>query len=253
MTVCESNRMPARNRGLWDQLTTAIRWSVALLVELLLVSDGAGYATAESWEGLSGLERVAVETAVEVEVPDASADHLTRHIEARIANATPRPMIDPTSPNRLRLRVTVRPISATTLRGFYLPFSGTYGVGSVRLILARRASVSGVPHAVDAVVWEEERLVAGPWRDTQNVLVRAVDELVSEFLTGYEASVRRTMNDRYLLSEALRSNVCYSSGQALRFPVSSVESISDGGKGDGRRLVRSAPRCREVCNRAPDE
>ena len=122
------------------------------------------------------------------QIPGLSADELTRHVEAMLADAASRPLIDVANSNRLRLRVSVRPISAATLRGFYLPFSGTYGIESVRLSVARAAAVAGVTRSIPAVVWEEERLVAAPWRQTPPAVMRAVNEIVSVFLTSYQAA-----------------------------------------------------------------
>jgi hypothetical protein len=164
-----------------------LKGGIALLIGLMLINDGRSGA-GESWQGLERLSQVTVETGLDTQIPGLSADELTRHVEAMLADAASRPLIDVASSNRLRLRVSVRPISATTLRGFYLPFSGTYGIGSVRLSVARAAAVAGVPRSIPAVVWEEERLVAAPWWQTQPAVMRAVNEIVSVFLASYQAA-----------------------------------------------------------------
>jgi hypothetical protein len=80
----------------------------------------------------------------------------------------------------VRLRVFVEPVSATTLRGFWLPFSGTYGVGGVRLAVERVVTHENAPRAFTAVVWQTERAVGAPWRATDQEVVRLLDEMVGE-------------------------------------------------------------------------
>src|SRR5262249_46644798 len=53
------------------------------------------------------------------------------------------PAPDSKSPDRLRLVIAVREVSGNELRGFYLPMSGTYGIGSVRLTVERQVVVVG--------------------------------------------------------------------------------------------------------------
>jgi hypothetical protein len=93
--------------------------------------------------------------------------------------------LDPASPARLRLTVAVRPYSATTLRGFWLPFSGTYGIGPVRLSVKRTAVVTGMSTPILASVWDAERQAAGPWRESPAEILRLLDEALSDFLDAY--------------------------------------------------------------------
>jgi hypothetical protein len=81
---------------------------------------------------------------------------------------------------RIRLTVSVRPVSATTLRGFWLPFSGIYGVGRVRLAVERMVSVPDIERAVPAVLWQAERAVAGPWRKADEEIARSLDDMAAE-------------------------------------------------------------------------
>jgi hypothetical protein len=81
---------------------------------------------------------------------------------------------------RIRLTVSVRPVSATTLRGFWLPFSGIYGVGSLRLAVERMVTVPDVERAVPAVVWQTKRAVAGPWRKADQEIARSLDDMTAE-------------------------------------------------------------------------
>jgi hypothetical protein len=82
--------------------------------------------------------------------------------------------------DRIRLTVSVRPVSATTLRGFWLPFSGLYGVGTLRLAVERMVTLPGVGRAVPAVVWQAERAVAGPWRNADQDIARSLAEMAAE-------------------------------------------------------------------------
>jgi hypothetical protein len=82
--------------------------------------------------------------------------------------------------DRIRLTVSVRPVSATTLRGFWLPFSGVYGVGTLRLAVERMVTLPGVARAVPAVVWQAERALAGPWRNADQDIARSLDEMAAE-------------------------------------------------------------------------
>ena len=79
----------------------------------------------------------------------------------------------------------VRPYSATTLRGFWLPFSGTYGIGPVRLSVERTAMVTGMSTPLVASVWHTERQAAGPWRESPAEIFKLLDDALSDFLDAY--------------------------------------------------------------------
>ena len=158
-----------------------------LLVLTGLLVTGVAHAAGPPG-GLTGLERVAVRVEGTADV----AATLSAELQQRIADALRRPPrgvhIDPASPDVLRLTVGIRSLSSATLRGFNLPFSGTYGVGPVRLALQRRVVVGGVSDVL-ATVWEDERQAAGPWRGVAAQARRLTDELVDAFLAAYRAKL----------------------------------------------------------------
>jgi hypothetical protein len=80
-------------------------------------------------------------------------------------------------------------VSATELRGFYLPFSGWYGLGSVRLAVERAVTVPGVAGPVRAVVWQAERPVQTSWQRSGAAIVTLVDALAVGFLEDYRRTV----------------------------------------------------------------
>ncbi len=110
---------------------------------------------------------------------------MRRRAEAALRERPPAPALDSASPDRLRLTVAVRPYGASELRGFWLPFSGTYGIGPVRLAVERLVAVPGLPLPVPAVVWQAERQAKGPWRKAATEIVTLLDDLVAAFLADY--------------------------------------------------------------------
>ena len=158
-----------------------------LLVLTGLLVTGVAHAAGPPG-GLTGLERV----AVRVEGTTDVVATLSAELQQRIADALRQPprgvQIDPASPDVLRLTVGIRSLSSATLRGFNLPFSGTYGVGPVRLALQRRVVVGGVSDVL-ATVWEDERQAAGPWRGVAAQARRLTDELVDAFRAAYRAEL----------------------------------------------------------------
>lgn len=111
-----------------------------------------------------------------------TADDVTEHLVGGLRKAEPPLTIRDGVSDRIRLTVTVRPMSATTLRGFWLPLSGTYGIGALRLGVERMVTLSGSPRALSALVWHTERIVGIAWRETNREIVRLLDEMVAEFL-----------------------------------------------------------------------
>ena len=135
---------------------------------------------------LAHLDRIAVRVEAG---PDARA--LSVELERRIVDALrsaspPAIQVDASSADVLRLIVGIRAVDATVLRGFYLPFSGTYAIGPIRLALQRPVSLGGVP-GVPATVWEDERQAAAPWRRMADETRRLVDELITGFLQAHRA------------------------------------------------------------------
>ena len=143
-----------------------------------------------AWPGLRGLKRVAVEVVFTPDHPQLAPEVVEKRLEdVLLANPNaPRP--DAKSPDRLRLVVAVREVSANELRGYYLPMSGTYGIGSVRLAVERQVVVMGEPPRagagppaagapIPALVWQVERQARGPWRRSGAEIMALVDDLVA--------------------------------------------------------------------------
>ena len=120
--------------------------------------------------------------AIEIEhpLPATTVEELRSRLEAALCGDDPVGTVRSGVLNRIRLTVSVRPVSATTLRGFWLPFSRIYGVGTLRLAVERMVTVPGVARTVPAVVWQAERAVAGPWRKADQEIARSVDEMAAE-------------------------------------------------------------------------
>lgn len=159
--------------------------STVLLALLLLAAAGASAPDAAS--GLRGLPRVALEVVL---APDLTGleDDLEQRVERALREQPPAPVLDSNSAPKLRLVVTVRAVSASELRGFWLPLSGTAAVGTVRLEVARPVTLPGAPApsaTVPAIVWHAERLIAHPWRQVETAVGSAVDELMAAFLDDY--------------------------------------------------------------------
>lgn len=159
--------------------------ALAFWVALVLAAMSASPAAAEPARGLAGLTTLGVDVDLDSSQDSLSSEQLARRIDARLRAAAPALTLDPASPVRLRLTIAVRPYSATTLRGFWLPFSGTYGIGPVRLSVERTAVVTGMSAPILASVWNAERQAAGPWRESPAEILRLLDETLSDFLAAY--------------------------------------------------------------------
>jgi len=150
------------------------------LAALLVVT--AGTAGAAELAGLTRLRHVAVSVDVEHPLDVMTADDLLARLQDGLHRAAPPLTLAESAADRIRFTVSVRPMSATTLRGFWLPFSGTYGVGALRLGVERLVMLQGLPRAFPAVVWQTERAVGAPWRETEREIARLLDEMVAELL-----------------------------------------------------------------------
>jgi len=159
----------------------ALALSLALLLAVTSVRPAAG----EPARGLAGLTTIGVDVELDPSQESLSSEQLARRIDARLRAAVPGLTLDPASPARLRLTVVVRPYGATALRGFWLPFSGTYGIGPVRLSVERPALVPGMSTPLLASVWHAERQVAGPWRESPAEILKLLDQALSDFLDAY--------------------------------------------------------------------
>jgi len=157
----------------------------ALTLVLMHVAGLVRPAPAEPARALVGLSTLGVDVERDPSQESLSVERLARRIHARLSEGAPALTLDPVGRDRLRLTVAVRPYGATTLRGFWLPFSGTYGLGPVRLSLERMATIASIPEPVRANVWHAERQAAGPWRDSPAEILKLLDETLAEFLEAY--------------------------------------------------------------------
>ncbi len=132
--------------------------------------------------GLSGLRRVSVLVDLEHPIDPVTVEDVVARVEEAIRGAEPPLAIHEGATDRVRLTVAVAPVSATTLRGFWLPLSGTYGIGFVRLAVERLVTLPGAPRALTATVWQTDGRVAGPWRTIGPHTMHVVDELLAELL-----------------------------------------------------------------------
>jgi hypothetical protein len=147
-------------------------------------------AAEESVRGLQGLRRVAVEIAFSPAHPGVPADDAQSRIEDALRGSLPTaPFLDARSPDRLRLTIAVREVSSTELRGFYLPFSGSYGIGLVRLAAERMVTAPGVPVPVRAVVWQVERHTRATWRASADEILGIAEDLAELFIEDYRRAL----------------------------------------------------------------
>jgi hypothetical protein len=148
------------------------RWAAATALSALVVMMGGSLGAAER----------PVQLGVEVTepLPGTTAEDLRTRLVAALCGRDAAATIRSGVADRLRLTVSVHPVGATTLRGFWLPFSGTYGIGTLRLGLERMVTLPGVPRPVPALVWHAERSVGGPWRTTGQQVLTLLDELAAE-------------------------------------------------------------------------
>jgi hypothetical protein len=149
------------------------------------------WAQAQSERGLAGLRRVAVEVVLAPDHPGVVSDDLEQRMEEAIQTSAPDLRLDPRSPDVLRLVVSVRPYSANDLRGYYLPLSGSYGLGTVRLVVERLVTVPGQPGLLPAVVWQAERLARAPWARSGAEVRALAGEVIEAFLEDYRRALGR--------------------------------------------------------------
>jgi hypothetical protein len=146
---------------------------VTLALTVALTASAAGV--------LDGVTRVAVSIDVRQPIDGVSADELGRRVLTFVAKLQPALALDESSADRLQLTITVRSYSSSALRGFPLPFSGTYAIGTVRLTRHRDVEIVGDPRRiVSASVWERERQIATRGSDARRAVDRAVEELLND-------------------------------------------------------------------------
>lgn len=134
---------------------------------------------------LDAVTRIAVSVEMEHPLQGTAPEALEGRLAGFVASLTPAVTLDAASPDRLRLTVTVRPHSSSALRGYYLPFSGTYAIGTVRLGVERTVHFPGsAPRTVPAIVWQRERAVATRWEAAGAEVDSAVAELLEDLRTA---------------------------------------------------------------------
>ena len=174
--------------------------ALALTIPILLSPLTApGSVAEERWRGLRGLTHVQVMVALAEELPGFPLEVIVEHVKSALRQSPPAPRVDQGSAEILRVALMVRRINATELRGFWLPFSGDYGIGTVRLSMERpvrlgEAPISSVSSSatardeavpVPAIVWQAERLARGPWSASGAQGRGLLKELLDEFLADF--------------------------------------------------------------------
>ena len=167
----------------------AVRWSRvplwAMLLALLLTTIAADMARVDAaWPGLRGVKRVAVEVVFAPDHPLLAPEVVEKRVEDALLASAVAPKPDPRSTDRLRLVISVRQVTTNELRGYYLPMSGAYAVGLVRLAVERQMIVPGaVPtSAVPAIVWQVERQAVGPWGRSREQIMALIDDLIATLI-----------------------------------------------------------------------
>jgi hypothetical protein len=174
--------MAGRPRG---SAAAAASIALSLAAGLAMLAEPAALAHAQGATGLVGMAKVALEIAMARELPGLGIDTVESRLERALAEARPAPSVDGSSGDRLQVAISVAPVNSSELRGFYLPFSGAYGIGSVRLAVIRLVRVTGRQVPVPAIVWQAERQARGPWHSSGQEVVALLDELIGEFLDDY--------------------------------------------------------------------
>ena len=156
----------------------------ALSCAVIVIVVAATAPAAANSAGLAGLREVTVVVDVEQPLNATSPAELGARLGDALRRSNPPLVVTDGAADRVLFRVFVHPMSATALRGFWLPFSGTYGVGGVRLAVERPVTREGTARAFPAVVWQTERAVGAPWRTTDEEVTRLLDEMVAALLTA---------------------------------------------------------------------
>ena len=161
-----------------------VQWGVVVLA-LLAAELGIAQAPDRA-QGLRDLRRVALDVSLPPDLRDAERD-LAGRVERALAATPGTFVLDRRSADTLRVVATVHAEGATRMRGFWLPFSGTYAVGAVRLEVERPVLLPGATSAapVPAIVWRRDRVIAGPWRHAAAEIGGAVEELLRALLDDH--------------------------------------------------------------------
>jgi hypothetical protein len=159
---------------------------MALAVTLVVVGPAA--SAADDVAGLTGLDRVRLRVDLAHPLEGVTAGDLTTRLAGGLLRAEPPLTVQESATDLVRLTALVRPVSATTLRGFWLPFSGTYAVGTLRLAVERPVTLPGSPRTLSAVVWLIERTVSVAWRGADAEITRLLDEMAAALLQARRRS-----------------------------------------------------------------
>jgi len=147
----------------------------------LLVAAASSPAAARA-PAFDALVRLRVTVDLAQPVDGLAAERLRARLTEALQRAAPPIVSADEAVDRLRLRVALGPRSATDLRGFWLPFSGTYAIGVVALTLERPVIVTASGSSTTAIVWREDRAIAVPWRRAAAEVTRVTDTLLGAFL-----------------------------------------------------------------------
>ena len=151
---------------------------------MLIVASTSAHAQ-DAARGLRGLSRAALEISLSPDVVDLR-DDVEQRLEQTLREQAPAPVLVRDGADKLRLVVTVQAKNASELRGFWLPLSGTYAIGYVRLEIERALTLPGPSAAtVPAVVWQADQVIACPWRQADGKIYDAVEKLTGAFLEDY--------------------------------------------------------------------
>jgi hypothetical protein len=126
----------------------------AAFVAIAFVVVASGAVDADERARLAGLRDVSVSVDLAHPLDGMTVDDVAERLVGALRTAEPPLAIRDDVSDRIRLRVRVRPRSATTLRGFWLPFYGTYGIGSLQLGVERMVRLSCGECAFPGLVWE---------------------------------------------------------------------------------------------------
>ena len=157
-----------------------------VLAVLVAVASTEAHAQ-DAARGLRGLSRVVLDLSVSPDVVDLR-DDVEQRLEQALREQAPAPAMAREGADKLRLVVMVQAKNASELRGFWLPLSGTYAIGYVRLEVERALSLPGPALSsatVAAVVWHADQLIAAPWRQADGKIYDAVEKLTGIFLEDY--------------------------------------------------------------------
>jgi hypothetical protein len=148
-------------------------------------------AADEALRGLAGLRRVAIDIVFSPAHPGVPVEDLQNRLDEILRSAAPAaPAIDARAPDKLRLTVAVKQHSTSELRGFYLPFSASYGIGTVRLAVERPVMLAGTAGPpVRGVVWQAERPARAAWRSSATEIIGLLEDLAEVFLDDYRQAM----------------------------------------------------------------